>query len=403
MTPVTVIEAGPCPVVAVRTPDVDGYTAVQLAFRPCKEKKLTRPRAGHLEGRRRGPAPHADRVPQRRRGPRTGRHGHRRGVRARARRSRCRASPRARASQAPSSGTNSTAARSATARTTSESRARSAPRRTPRACSRGSRWRARWGTSGSPSAACASPTSTPSGTCSWCGAPSPGPIGGVVEIRSERMTPPAPTAAVITGGAKAKLAADVFALPRNDALVHQVVTAELAARRQGTPFDQDPRPRRRRAREAVAPEGHRPRPPGHHPRAAVDGRRRRVRPASAQLHRQGQQEGARQGALDRALRARRPTARSSSPMPATFDEPKTKKAAELVAGARPRDAARGRDGRGRGRARAVVPQPSPHPCGRRRRARGRRGRLGALARRHQGRARRCSRGARHERRPTRQS
>jgi large subunit ribosomal protein L4 len=48
------------------------------------------------------------------------------------------------------------------------------------------------------------------------------------------MTPPAPTAAVITGGAKAKLAADVFALPRNDALVHQVVVAELAARRQGT-------------------------------------------------------------------------------------------------------------------------------------------------------------------------
>jgi large subunit ribosomal protein L4 len=48
------------------------------------------------------------------------------------------------------------------------------------------------------------------------------------------MTPAAPTAAVITGGAKAKLAADVFALPRNDALVHHVVTAELAARRQGT-------------------------------------------------------------------------------------------------------------------------------------------------------------------------
>jgi large subunit ribosomal protein L3 len=49
VTPVTVIEAGPCPVVAVRTPDVDGYTAVQLAFRPCKEKKLSRPRAGHLK------------------------------------------------------------------------------------------------------------------------------------------------------------------------------------------------------------------------------------------------------------------------------------------------------------------------------------------------------------------
>jgi large subunit ribosomal protein L3 len=49
VTPVTVIEAGPCPVVAVRTSDVDGYTAVQLAYRPCKEKKLTRPESGHLK------------------------------------------------------------------------------------------------------------------------------------------------------------------------------------------------------------------------------------------------------------------------------------------------------------------------------------------------------------------
>jgi large subunit ribosomal protein L4 len=48
------------------------------------------------------------------------------------------------------------------------------------------------------------------------------------------MTPPAPTAAVLTGGAKAKLSVDVFGLERNDALVHHVVTAELAARRQGT-------------------------------------------------------------------------------------------------------------------------------------------------------------------------
>jgi large subunit ribosomal protein L3 len=55
VTPVTVIEAGPCPVVAVRTPDVDGYTAVQLAYRPCKEKKLSRPRAGHLKAAGVGP------------------------------------------------------------------------------------------------------------------------------------------------------------------------------------------------------------------------------------------------------------------------------------------------------------------------------------------------------------
>jgi large subunit ribosomal protein L3 len=56
VTPVTVIEAGPCPVVAVRTAEADGYTAVQLAYRPVKEKKLTRPRAGHLKAA--GVAPH---------------------------------------------------------------------------------------------------------------------------------------------------------------------------------------------------------------------------------------------------------------------------------------------------------------------------------------------------------
>jgi large subunit ribosomal protein L3 len=56
VTPVTVIEAGPCPVVAVRTPDLDGYSAVQLAFGPVKEKQLTRPQAGHL--RKAGVGPH---------------------------------------------------------------------------------------------------------------------------------------------------------------------------------------------------------------------------------------------------------------------------------------------------------------------------------------------------------
>src|SRR5207248_2570129 len=55
VTPVTVIEAGPCPVVAVRTPAADGYTAVQLAFRPVKEKKLSRPQAGHLKAAGVGP------------------------------------------------------------------------------------------------------------------------------------------------------------------------------------------------------------------------------------------------------------------------------------------------------------------------------------------------------------
>ena len=42
MTAVTVIEAGPCPVVQVKTADADGYDAVQLAFEAVAERKLSK-------------------------------------------------------------------------------------------------------------------------------------------------------------------------------------------------------------------------------------------------------------------------------------------------------------------------------------------------------------------------
>jgi large subunit ribosomal protein L3 len=48
VTPVSVIEAGPCPVVAVRTPDADGYEAVQLAWEPVAERKISKAERGHL-------------------------------------------------------------------------------------------------------------------------------------------------------------------------------------------------------------------------------------------------------------------------------------------------------------------------------------------------------------------
>ena len=48
VTPVTVIEAGPCPVVAVRTPDADGYEAVQLAYEQVADRKLSKAERGHL-------------------------------------------------------------------------------------------------------------------------------------------------------------------------------------------------------------------------------------------------------------------------------------------------------------------------------------------------------------------
>src|SRR5437763_1478318 len=55
---VTVIEAGPCRVTAIRTPDRDGYEAVQLAFGEVKEKRLTRAQLGHLKKADAGPLRH---------------------------------------------------------------------------------------------------------------------------------------------------------------------------------------------------------------------------------------------------------------------------------------------------------------------------------------------------------
>ena len=46
---VTVLEAGPCPVTAIRTLERDGYEAVQLAFGQTKEKHLTKAELGHLK------------------------------------------------------------------------------------------------------------------------------------------------------------------------------------------------------------------------------------------------------------------------------------------------------------------------------------------------------------------
>lgn len=49
VVPVTVIEAGPCKVTAVRDPERDGYRAVQLAFGEVKPGKLTKAEEGHLK------------------------------------------------------------------------------------------------------------------------------------------------------------------------------------------------------------------------------------------------------------------------------------------------------------------------------------------------------------------
>jgi large subunit ribosomal protein L3 len=49
IVPVTVVEAGPCRVVQLKTPERDGYAAVQLAFGDTKPARLTKPELGHLK------------------------------------------------------------------------------------------------------------------------------------------------------------------------------------------------------------------------------------------------------------------------------------------------------------------------------------------------------------------
>ncbi len=56
--PVTAIEAGPCRIAQVRTPERDGYSAIQLAFGEIREQKLTKPKLGHLQKSGTGPSRH---------------------------------------------------------------------------------------------------------------------------------------------------------------------------------------------------------------------------------------------------------------------------------------------------------------------------------------------------------
>jgi large subunit ribosomal protein L3 len=46
--PVTVVQAGPCVVTQIKTPDTDGYTAIQVGFDEVAEKALNKPELGHL-------------------------------------------------------------------------------------------------------------------------------------------------------------------------------------------------------------------------------------------------------------------------------------------------------------------------------------------------------------------
>jgi large subunit ribosomal protein L3 len=58
VVPVTVIEAGPCRVVQLKTPERDGYAAVQLSFGVTKARRITKPELGHLQAAGGAPSRH---------------------------------------------------------------------------------------------------------------------------------------------------------------------------------------------------------------------------------------------------------------------------------------------------------------------------------------------------------
>ena len=49
LTPVTVLQAGPCVVTQVKTEENDGYSAVQVGFVDKKEKGINKPQKGHFD------------------------------------------------------------------------------------------------------------------------------------------------------------------------------------------------------------------------------------------------------------------------------------------------------------------------------------------------------------------
>ncbi len=64
LVPVTVVEAGPCVVTAVRSADKDGYDAIQLAFGEIAERKLSKGELGHLKKAGAPPSRTRRRVPR---------------------------------------------------------------------------------------------------------------------------------------------------------------------------------------------------------------------------------------------------------------------------------------------------------------------------------------------------
>ena len=327
VTSVTVIQAGPCPVVQVQTVDADGYDAVQLAFDAVAERKLTRPELGHLKRFGVGPHRHARRVPRRRST-----------ARSRARPSRSRSSSRATRSRSPGSG-SARASRARSSGTTSRSGPRShgshnvrkpgsiGASATPSRVFKGIKMAGRMGGKRVTQLGLTVHEVDAERNLLLVKGSVPGPKNGIVEVRG------------VDGRAEGtaarrrrredegrRLEEAIFGVEVKPHLVHEAVRAELNAHRAGTFAT--------KSRGLVS--GGRAKPwrqkgtgrarAGHDPRRAVHGRRPRLREGAADVRPEGEPQG-REGRVPLGAREpRRARARSALLDAARFEEPSTKAA-----------------------------------------------------------------------------
>ena len=310
VTSVTVIEAGPCPVVQVKTVETDGYDAVQLAFDAVPERKLTRPELGHLK--RFGVGPHRKLVEFR--GAIDGavegetRHGRelRAGRRGQGRRHRDRQGlpghdqaaqllerpAVARLAQHPQAGLDRRLGHAvACLQGHEDGRPHGRQARDP-----GRADRARGRPRAEPAARQGLGSGPEERASSRCGADGR-PTAPLLDAAGAK------TKDVDARGRRVRRRGQAAPRPRGRAR-----RAQRAPR--GHVRDEEPRARLRRPRQAVAPEGHRPRAPGHDPRAAVRGRRPRLREGAAHVRPEGQPQGGEGRAALGAREPRRRPARS---------------------------------------------------------------------------------------------
>ena len=170
-------------------------------------------------------------------------------------------------------------------------RARSAPPPTPRACSRASAARARWATSASPSAGSRSSTCAPSENLLLVRGSVPGPQGRR-RRDAERGLMAAAQVHRRRRPARSTLDDAVFGERFHGPLVHEAVRAELAARRRGTASTKTRGEVAMTGAKAWRQKGTGRARVGALSHAQPRRRRRGLRPQAAQLHRQGQPQGA---------------------------------------------------------------------------------------------------------------